>query len=148
MLKLLVEVDLSKPLLRGTKLKLEQELVWVDFRYEILPTFCFCCEVVGHQEKNCDKKVKDPDASRVREGQYGNWLRVQSKRERKKGGEPITMSRKQVELGKEVLELTKEQQGNRKIYGMKLMERQEESIQGYDRGCKWGWGNQEKEETG
>lgn len=58
------------------------------------------------------------------------------------------MSRKQVELGKEVLELTEEQQGNRKIYGVKLMERQEESTQGCDRDCEWGWWNQEKEETG
>lgn len=77
MLKLLVEVNLSKPLLRGTKLKLEQELLWVDFKYEMLPTFCFYCGIVGHQEKNCDKKVRDSIASCVKEGQYGDWLRVQ-----------------------------------------------------------------------
>lgn len=41
MIKLLVEVELMNPLLRGTKMKLENESVWVDFRSEKLPTFGF-----------------------------------------------------------------------------------------------------------
>lgn len=58
-MKLLVEVDLDKPLLRGTKIKLDHELLWVDFKYEQLSRFCFYCEKFGHQEKNCVTKVKD-----------------------------------------------------------------------------------------
>lgn len=48
MLKLLVEVKLDKPLLRETKIKMEKEVVWVDFKYEQLPTFCFYCGLIGH----------------------------------------------------------------------------------------------------
>lgn len=43
MLRLLVELELDKPQLKGTKIKLDEELVWVDFRYEHLSTFCFYC---------------------------------------------------------------------------------------------------------
>lgn len=44
MLKMLVKIELDKPLLRGTKIKLGKEMVWVDFRNELLPMFCFYCE--------------------------------------------------------------------------------------------------------
>lgn len=38
-LKIFAEIDLNKPMMRGTKLKLDNESVWVDFRYEHLPIF-------------------------------------------------------------------------------------------------------------
>lgn len=47
-LKIFAEIDLNKPMMRGTKLKLDNESVWVDFRYEHLPIFCFYCGVIGH----------------------------------------------------------------------------------------------------
>lgn len=55
--KLLVEVDLYKPLLRGTMLNLEEEMGWVGFKYEQLPLFCSYCGKIGHGERNCEKKV-------------------------------------------------------------------------------------------
>lgn len=48
LLKLLVEVELDKPLLSGTKLKLDHEVIWVDFKYEQLPRFCYYCGRIGH----------------------------------------------------------------------------------------------------
>lgn len=39
LLKLLVKVKLDNPLIRGTKIKLDDEVIWVEFRYEMLPTF-------------------------------------------------------------------------------------------------------------
>lgn len=47
-LKIFAEIDLNKPMMRGTKRKLNNESVWVDFRYEHLPTFCFYCGVIGY----------------------------------------------------------------------------------------------------
>lgn len=44
MLKLFVKVELDKPLLKGTKIKLENEFVSVDFRYEQLLVLCFTVE--------------------------------------------------------------------------------------------------------
>lgn len=77
LLKLLVEVELEKPLLRGTKLKFDNEFVWAEFRYEKLPTFYFYCEIVGHREKSCDRKMHDSMNSSINEGQYGEWMRCQ-----------------------------------------------------------------------
>lgn len=68
LLKLLVEVELDKTLLRGTNLKLEGEMVWVDFRYKQLPTFCFYYGNIWHSEKVCEHKMEDSRNSHVCEG--------------------------------------------------------------------------------
>lgn len=77
MFRLLIEIELDTPLLRGTKLMLEDELVWVEFKYEKLLVFCYYCGKIGHQERSCERKVDDARGGKVVEGQYGNWLRVQ-----------------------------------------------------------------------
>lgn len=84
LLKLLVELELDKTLLRGTMLKLEGEMVWEDFRYELLPTFCFYCGIIGHSEKGCEHKLEDSKNSQVCEGQFGDWLRKNQNGESKK----------------------------------------------------------------
>lgn len=38
-LKLFVEIELDKPLMRGTYMKLDDEHVWVEFTYEYIPAF-------------------------------------------------------------------------------------------------------------
>ncbi|XP_027182378.1 uncharacterized protein LOC113780799 [Coffea eugenioides] len=40
-LKILVEMDLSRPLLRGTTVKWEGSARWIEFRYEKCPEFCY-----------------------------------------------------------------------------------------------------------
>lgn len=39
-MKILMEVDISRPLLRGTKVHYNGREVWVDFRYENMALFC------------------------------------------------------------------------------------------------------------
>lgn len=56
--KVLVEVDLLKPLIRGTKLRCNGEERWVEFKYENLPLFCFYCGMVGHGDIMCGRKKK------------------------------------------------------------------------------------------
>lgn len=48
--KMLVEVDLCKPLIRGTSIKFEGDKRWVMFKYEQLPQFCFYCGMIEHGE--------------------------------------------------------------------------------------------------
>lgn len=38
-IKILVDLDLNKPLLRGTMLKYKMTKCWVEFKYEQLPVF-------------------------------------------------------------------------------------------------------------
>lgn len=58
-LKIQVEVDLTKPLVRGTMLKYKMVKCWVEFRYEQLPTFYFYCGIIWHNEKMCAKRKGD-----------------------------------------------------------------------------------------
>lgn len=40
-IKILATINLEKPLLRGTTIKLDQKVCWVDFKYEQLAIFCY-----------------------------------------------------------------------------------------------------------
>lgn len=49
-----VRIDIEKPLRRKMKLKKKGgEWVWVNFKYEHAPTFCFICGTIGHLECFC-----------------------------------------------------------------------------------------------
>lgn len=52
-------MDLSKPLIKGTKIRLEGETKWVMFKYEQLLFFCFYCVKIGHRKKMCGEKMQD-----------------------------------------------------------------------------------------
>ncbi|KAK6151112.1 hypothetical protein DH2020_016044 [Rehmannia glutinosa] len=69
-IKILVEVDLEKPLLRGTHIKLGEEAIWVEFKYENLQGFCFYCGKVGHMERGCLTKKEDINTNSINEGQF------------------------------------------------------------------------------
>lgn len=83
--KLLVEIDLTKPLIRGSKLRCNGEMQWIMFRYENLPFYCFYCGMIGHGERLCDKKMSDARIGRLTEGEYGDWLRALNIRGSNKG---------------------------------------------------------------
>ena len=54
-MRLRVCLDTSKPLRRGARVRLGLEggVVWVDFKYERLPEFCFICGILGHCVRDC-----------------------------------------------------------------------------------------------
>lgn len=110
LLNLFVEINLDKPLMRGSKIKIKNEEVWVEFKYENLPVFCFYCGVVGHQERAWVVKLTDSREGKVCEGQYGEWMRAVLHRGGRKGnnGESVSPIQqvgrervRQVEVGKE-----------------------------------------------
>lgn len=69
-INILVELDLTKPLLRGTKLKYKSIKIWVEFRYEQLPTFCYYCGRIGHNERMYLKRKQDIDQKCVLNAQF------------------------------------------------------------------------------
>ena len=72
-LRIRVEVPLDKPLRWGSKIKgLDGEVVWVVFKYERLISFCFCCGILGHEVKTCEK----PRGKEEQENQYGEWMKA------------------------------------------------------------------------
>lgn len=83
---MLVERELNKPLLKGTKIKLDDELVWIDFRYEKLPNFCFYCHRIDHTKKNYERKMMDFRGNSICEGQYGGMTESEfTKRGKERG---------------------------------------------------------------
>lgn len=74
--KLLIEVDLTKPLVRGTKWCCNGETRWVEFKYENFPIFYFCCRMIGHGERRCKRKKEDIQKLDLHKGQFGEWIRV------------------------------------------------------------------------
>ena len=78
------ELPLDKPLRRGGYLMgMEGEKLWVTFKYERLPTVCYICGRLGHDDKHCVAM----ETRQVTEYQYGEWIRVVGGY---KGGQNIT----------------------------------------------------------
>jgi hypothetical protein len=53
-LRIRTSLDLTKPLKRGSKLHFQGKDIWVDYKYERLPNFCFVCGRIGHQMRDCE----------------------------------------------------------------------------------------------
>lgn len=73
-MKILAEIDVSQPLVRGTTVKLGGEVCWVEFRYERCPDFCYNCGIIGHGDKTCKEGGKL--RQKHREEQYGAWMKA------------------------------------------------------------------------
>ncbi|XP_019162222.1 PREDICTED: uncharacterized protein LOC109158785 [Ipomoea nil] len=75
-----VQVDIRQPLKRRMRLfRRDGSAHWVNFKYERLGTFGFCCGVLGHSEKFCKKAYDEglePDIY-----PYGAWMRVGARRQ-------------------------------------------------------------------
>ncbi|XP_027152214.1 uncharacterized protein LOC113752292 [Coffea eugenioides] len=73
-LKLLVDADISRPLMRGTTVQLNGTIKWLSFRYERCPDFCYKCGIVGHSERSCKAEVRL--GKDKQDNQYGPWMRA------------------------------------------------------------------------
>ncbi|GMY35015.1 putative ribonuclease h protein [Fagus crenata] len=74
-LRVRVQIDVTQPLLRGKKLRLGGNSVWVYFKYERLPLFCYGCGRIWHGGGGCPAHAQM--RGRCTEvAQYGPWLRA------------------------------------------------------------------------
>ncbi|CAA0827193.1 Unknown protein [Striga hermonthica] len=76
LIKILVELNLKDPILRGTHIRLGGEARWVHFKYENLLNFCYYCGRIGHADRNCALKKEDVKKNSLNTGQFGEWLRA------------------------------------------------------------------------
>jgi hypothetical protein len=76
-----VIMDITKPLCRGRKIRLEKgKELWISFKYERLPNFCYWCGHVSHSDKDCPYWLRNKDSLRIEEQQFGQWLRASTER--------------------------------------------------------------------
>ncbi|KAL2938973.1 hypothetical protein RDABS01_022422 [Bienertia sinuspersici] len=68
-----VDLDISKPLMRGMKILVGGTQKWVDFKYEKLPDFCYLCGLFGHSARDCGLYDEEIPESLY---PYGSWLRA------------------------------------------------------------------------
>ena len=85
-LRIRVFIDVRKPLKRKMKIKKAGgEWLWIYFKYERLPLFCFFCGIIGHGEKFCERFFDCQN--KPTEMPYGVWIRAPSRREMHQIGE-------------------------------------------------------------
>ncbi|KAK6119862.1 hypothetical protein DH2020_046409 [Rehmannia glutinosa] len=102
-IKILVEVNLDKPLMRGTNIKLNEDAYWVEFKYENLQSFCFYCGHIGHTKRNCQMRKLDIENNNLNEGQFGEWLRASDLGISRSGNKPArTGNEYEMETNKEI----------------------------------------------
>nr|POE57305.1 uncharacterized protein CFP56_35163 [Quercus suber] len=76
-LRIQVEIDVSKPLCRGRRIALDEtEEIWISFKYEKLPNFCYWCGLISHDGKDCEVWLAKKDSGKTEPHEYGPWLRA------------------------------------------------------------------------
>ncbi|EEF35482.1 conserved hypothetical protein [Ricinus communis] len=77
--RLRIRIDLRKPLRKRTKIAMgSNKDMWVFFRYERLPSFCYVCGCLGHVMRDCDSRTEDDgyDAMDEKLLPFGDWMRA------------------------------------------------------------------------
>ena len=76
-MRIRVKIDISKPPCQGRKAMLAGgKEIWISFKYERLPNFCYWCGMLTHGDRDCDRWLRNKGTLRREEQQYGAWLRA------------------------------------------------------------------------
>jgi hypothetical protein len=79
-LRIKIQIDITKPLERGRALWLNGKMVWVNFRYEKLPHFCFNCGRIFHNMEQCSERKEARQDGEEDLKRWGTWLRAEEVR--------------------------------------------------------------------
>uniref|UniRef100_A0A2N9ICC4 CCHC-type domain-containing protein n=1 Tax=Fagus sylvatica TaxID=28930 RepID=A0A2N9ICC4_FAGSY len=80
-MRIRVRVDITKQLCRGRRAQLEKNKeIWISFKYERLPNFCYWCGLLTHTEKDCPCWLRNQNTLRVEDQQFGAWMRASNER--------------------------------------------------------------------
>ncbi|KAK9112323.1 hypothetical protein Scep_019842 [Stephania cephalantha] len=70
-----VQIPLRSPLIQGLCLEVDEKTnIWIPFKYERLPSFCYYCDHLDHEDPICPSKNKDCKARIKKPYSYGVWL--------------------------------------------------------------------------
>ncbi len=72
-----VRLDIHEPLCLGQKAhRADGKELWISFKYERLPNYCYWCGRLTHAEKDCELWLRSKGTLRRESQQYGAWLRA------------------------------------------------------------------------
>ncbi|KAL8555996.1 hypothetical protein ACS0TY_003708 [Phlomoides rotata] len=74
-----VNIDLQRPLLNVIHIELgASKKIWIEFKYEKLPSFCYLCGTLGHLRKECDLAEGEIGLDNIPETKlpFGDWMRA------------------------------------------------------------------------
>jgi hypothetical protein len=75
-LRVRIVLDLTKPLSRGRFLHIREKAIWITFKYEKIPRFCFKCGTIRHGGRGCIAPGGRRMMGNGEKAQFGPWLRV------------------------------------------------------------------------
>ena len=76
-IRVCVRIDITQALCRGRLINFGgSKPVWVGFKYERLPIFCYWCGKLNHDEKDCGMWLRSKGSLQAHDQQYGLWLRA------------------------------------------------------------------------
>lgn len=75
-LRIRVEVDLLKALVRGRRISVKGKCCWIPFKYEKLPRICFDCGRITHFGSRCENRDEETMKKQRGDDQFGPWLRA------------------------------------------------------------------------
>lgn len=74
-MRIRVAIDVQRPLKKQMKIKKAGgEWIWIQFKYERLPSFCFYCGRIGHSDKFCEELFDNPQGQEIRK--YDSSIRA------------------------------------------------------------------------
>lgn len=72
-----VTLDISQPLCRGRVIMLDSgKEMWVSFKYERLPSLCYWCGCVTHDDRDCDLWIASEGSLSIESQQFDPWIKV------------------------------------------------------------------------
>jgi hypothetical protein len=91
-LRVRVLIDITKPLERGRALKVNERSIWVSFKYEKLPHFCYICGRIVHGSNKCRSETGFRLNRDTPTRSWGAWLRAEDSRFKRRSSSLVSNS--------------------------------------------------------